>query len=226
MPGLDLALGGLAPQRPASARRLVSGPDEPLLLALREELRAGIWPVGQLRTQASLRGRFGTTQLITRAVVRILRNEGLVELDGFGVRAAMPGAPVSARAVTLTDLIEQTVRKRLADHTYPPGWLLPPQREIAAEFATSLTTVRLPLTQLVLEGHLRPHLPHETPGTYAVDHEQEAREALLLADLQAAMYRGRWTRGEYPHAVERAMHQLVGSVRHPALCGARAAATS
>ncbi|MFD0371115.1 GntR family transcriptional regulator [Streptomyces sp. NPDC127114] len=202
------------------SRRPVTGPDEPVLVILREELRSGAWPAGRLCTQASLQSRFGATQLVTRAAVRVLRDEGLVKVDGpFGVRAVPPGSCVTTGAVTLTDLITQTVRQRLANRTYPPGQLLPTQRQIAAEFGTSLQTVRLPLTQLILEGYLRPHRPHESPGTYAVDHEQEAREARLLADLQAAMYRGGWTRGEYPHAVERAMHQLVGFLGHQVLAG-------
>lgn len=213
MPSPDPHLKGLAPQRRPSTRRVATGPDEPLLRVLREELRNGIWRAGKARTQASLQSRFGTTQLITKAAVRVLRDEGLVSIEGaFGVRAVPPGSCVSMGAVTLTDLITQAVRKRLTDHTYPPGRLLPTQREIADEFGTSVTTVRLPLIQLVLEGYLRPHLPHESPGTYAVDHEKAAREALLLADLQAAMNRGGWTRGEYPDAIERAMHQLVSSV--------------
>lgn len=206
--GHDLA--GIDARREARAPRPVTGPDEPLLLVLREELRSGTWPVGMLRTQSSLRSLFGTTELTTKAVVRVLRDEGLVTLEGsLGVRAAPPGHRIPVGALTLTDLITQAIRKRLADRVYPPGRLLPPPRQIAAGFDTSVTTVRLPLAQLTLEGLLRPHLAHETPGIYAVDHEQEAREALLLADLQAAMNRGAWTRGEFPDAVERALHGLI-----------------
>ncbi|MFD4337832.1 GntR family transcriptional regulator [Streptomyces anulatus] len=149
------------------------------------------------------------------AVVRVLRDEGLVTLHGPGVRAAVPNVPAPGGTHTVADPIAETVRKRLADHTYPPGQRLPPNRLLAVEFDTSLTTARLALLQLTLEGLLRPWQPYETPGTYATDPVREAREALLLADLQASMRRGGWTRAEYSDAVERALHALIGSVGRP-----------
>ncbi|WP_411574900.1 GntR family transcriptional regulator [Streptomyces fradiae] len=112
---------------------------------------------------------------------------------------------------TATDLVVQAIRERLAEHTYQPGQRMPPQQCFAIEFDTSRTTVRLAFLQLTLEGLLRPHQTYETPGTYVLDPSQEAREAHLLADLQAAMRRGGWTRAEYPDAVERALHVLIGS---------------
>ncbi|MFD5109051.1 GntR family transcriptional regulator [Streptomyces cinereoruber] len=210
MPGPDPA--GSGAQQPPRARGTGAGPDLPMLLALREELRSGVWRPGTVRTQAGLRVRFGETHLMATAVIRVLRDEGLVALDGFpGVRALGPGGQPAHRTDTATDLVVQAIRQRLTDHTYQPGERMPPQQSLALEFDTSRTTIQLAFVQLRLEGLLRPHQVSETPGTYVLDPSREAREALLLADLQVAMRRGGWTRVEYPDVVERALHVLVGS---------------
>ncbi|WP_282693515.1 GntR family transcriptional regulator [Streptomyces sp. CC208A] len=210
MPGPDRA--GSGAQQLPRAHGAGAGPDLPMLLTLREELRSGVWRPGTVRTQAGLRARFGETQLMATAVTRVLRDEGLVTLDGFpGVRALEPAGRPQRRTSTATDLVVEAIRKRLTDHTYQPGERMPSQQSLAIEFDTSRTTVQVALVQLRLEGLLRPNQTFETPGTYVLDPSREAREALLLADLRAAMRRGGWTRAEYPDVVERALHVLVGS---------------
>ncbi|MFJ4338692.1 winged helix-turn-helix domain-containing protein [Streptomyces sp. NPDC088915] len=210
LPGPDQAGVG-APQL-SRARGAGAGPDLPMLLTLREELRSGVWRPGTVRTQAGLRTRFGETQLMATAVTRVLRDEGLVALDGFpGVRALGPAGQPPHRAGTATDLVVEAIRQRLTDHTYQPGERMPSQQALAVELDTSRTTVQLALVQLRLEGLLRPNQTSETPGTYVLDPSREAREALLLADLRVAMRRGGWTRAEYPDVVERTLHVLVGS---------------
>ncbi|MEU8543120.1 GntR family transcriptional regulator [Streptomyces sp. NPDC048717] len=210
MPGPDRA--ETSAQRLPHARRTGAGPNQPMLLTLREELCSGVWRPGTVRTQAGLRVRFSETHLMATAVTRVLRDEGLVTLDGFpGVRALGPAGRPPHRTGTATDLVVQTIRKRLTDQTYQPGRRLPPQRSLAVEFDTSRTTIQLVFVQLRLEGLLRLHQTSETPGTYVLDPSRQAREALLLADLQVAMRRGGWTRAEYPDVVERALHVLVGS---------------
>ncbi|MFB7936722.1 GntR family transcriptional regulator [Streptomyces sp. NPDC056049] len=210
MPAADQA--GHGAQQLPLVRRMGVGPDQPMLLTLREELRSGTWRPGTVRTQTSLRGRFGETHLMTTAVTRVLRDEGLVTLDGLpGVRALEPAGRPARRTSTATDLVVETIRKRLTDHTYQPGERMPPQQSLAIELDTSRTTIQLAFLQLTLEGLLRRHQAAETPGTYVLDPSREAREALLLADLQMARRRGGWTWAEYPDVVERALHVLVGS---------------
>ncbi|MFH9955986.1 GntR family transcriptional regulator [Streptomyces roseolus] len=210
MPGADRA--GSGTQQIPRARGMGAGPDQPMLLTLREELRSGVWRPGTVRTQTGLRVRFGEAHLMTTAVIRVLRDEGLVALDGFpGVRALGPADRPPRSTGTATDLVVQAIRKRLTDHTYQPGHRMPPQQSLAVEFDTSRTTIQLAFLQLTLEGLLRRHQAAETPGTYVLDPSRQAREALLLADLQVAMRRGGWTRAEYPDVVERALHVLIGS---------------
>ncbi|MGW6391667.1 GntR family transcriptional regulator [Streptomyces sp. NPDC055103] len=198
-------------QLPAT-RGMGAGPNQPMLLTLREELRSGLWPPGTVRTQTGLRVRFGESHLMTTAVTRVLRDEGMVALDGFpGVRALGPAGKPPQGTSTATDLVVQGIRKRLTDHVYQHGQRMPTQQSLAVEFDTSRTTIQLVFLQLTLEGLLRPHQLSETPGTYVLDPSREAREALLLADLQVARRRGGWTWAEYPDAVERALHILIGS---------------
>ncbi|MEQ4608272.1 GntR family transcriptional regulator [Streptomyces cavourensis] len=210
MPGPERA--GSVTQQIPRARGMGAGPDQPMLLTLREELRSGVWRPETVRTQTGLRVRFGETHLVATAVIRVLRDEGLVALDGFpGVRALGPEGQPAHHTSTATDLVVQAIRTRLTDHTYEPGARMPPQQSLAIEFDTSRTTIQLAFLQLTLEGLLRRHQVAERPGTYVLDPSRQAREALLLADLQVAMRRGGWTRAEYPDAVERALHVLVGS---------------
>ncbi|MFG2116619.1 hypothetical protein ACGFRB_28945 [Streptomyces sp. NPDC048718] len=186
---------------------------EMLLTTLREELRSGVWPGGVLRTYKGISQKFGAPDVVVRAVVRVLRDEGLVTIHAFsGVRAAHRGALPTHGPFTVTDLIASTIRKRIGDHEYPPGTPLPQRTALAEEFDTTVQALQVPILQLTLEGLVRPHLPHEVPGTYTVDHRQADREARLLADLEAAMRLGCWTRGEFPDAVERALHVLIGSL--------------
>ncbi|MFJ8300123.1 winged helix-turn-helix domain-containing protein [Streptomyces sp. NPDC094447] len=170
-----------------------AGPDQPMLLTLREELRSGVWRPGTVRTQTGLRVRFGETHLMTTAVTRVLRDAGLVALNGLtGVRALGPEGQPAHHTSTATDLVVQAIRKRLTDHTYQPGQRMPPQQSLAIEFDTSRTTIQLAFLQLTLEGLLRRHQAAETPGIYVLDPSRKARETLLLADLQVAMRRGGW----------------------------------
>lgn len=199
---------------PAPARS--SGPNDPMLLTLRDELRSGAWPPDLLLTRGSLQKRFGTTSTLTSAVVRVLRDEGLLKFDGsLGVRAIGPRTRGPGVTGTVTDRIVETVRERLASKVYPPGQRLPVPRQFAEEFNTVAPTVRLALLQLTLEGLLRPAHSHEAAGTYAVDPSREAREAHLVADLQTALNRGGWERAEYPDVVARALHVLMGSAGEP-----------
>ncbi|MEU0404099.1 GntR family transcriptional regulator [Streptomyces sp. NPDC006197] len=78
--------------------------------------------------------------------------------------AARPGARPPRDVGTVTDLVVQAVRKRLADRAYPLDQRLPSQRWIAIEFATSLATVRLALLQLMLEGCCAPIGRTRRPG--------------------------------------------------------------
>ncbi|WP_193097210.1 GntR family transcriptional regulator [Streptomyces sp. C8S0] len=162
MPGPDRA--GVGAQQPR-ARGAGAGPDLPMLLTLREELRSGVWRPGTVRTLAGLRVRFGETQLMATAVTRVLRDEGLVALDGFpGVRALGPAGRPPHRTSTATDLVVEAIRKRLTDHIYQPGERMPSQQALAVELDTSRTTVQLALVQLRLEGLLRPIRCPRRPG--------------------------------------------------------------
>lgn len=210
VPGPDQA--GVGARQLPQVRGVGAGPDLPMLITLREELRSGIWRPETVRTQAGLRVRFGESQLMVTAVARVLRDEGLVALDGFhGVRARWPAGQPAHHTSTATDLVVQAIRKRLTDHTYQPGEHMPPQQALAIELDTSRTTIQLAFVQLRLEGLLRPHRTTEMPGTYVLDPSRQAREARLLVDLQVAMRRGGWTRVDFPDVVERALHVLVGS---------------
>ncbi|MFF0481951.1 hypothetical protein [Streptomyces sp. NPDC004435] len=195
----------------------MTGPDEPLLVVLRQELRDGTWRAGTVRTLAGLRDRFGTAQLTVQAAIRVLRGEGLVVFEGYkAVRAARPGTRPPMGARTVSDLIAMTIRKRIDDRTYPPDSPLPRQMILADEFDTSPATVRLPITQLLLEGRLRRHLPYETPGTYVVNHERKQREDRLFATLLQTLQTDGWSRSEFPDAVAHAMHNLLGAPPTPA----------
>ncbi|MFC7928751.1 hypothetical protein [Streptomyces cinereoruber] len=189
----------------------MTGPDDPMLRTLREEIWTGTWPRGTLRTKESLRRRFGVPFTHASAVVSVLRREGLVETQkGNGVRARPKGdQPNAPGPLFHGDRIVATIRERVQSGVYPLGLRLPNQTVLGQEFFVGAQGARIALIELMLEGVLRPARSGEMSGTYPVDHVREQREERLVYDLRDAMNRGGWWRAEFPEAVERAMKTLL-----------------
>ncbi|MGW8700167.1 GntR family transcriptional regulator [Streptomyces eurythermus] len=195
-------------------------PGEPILVVLREELRTGVWPAGTALKPSELSKRFGTSPMLTRAALSVLSTEGLVRLDKSRRYLALaPGStppPDETPAPTAIDRVADTMRARLAapEPVYPPDNRLPPLLRLASEFSVSQTVVLHAVTRLMLQGLIRTQYPGETRGLYSVDPESTTRDALLIADLRAAMYRGGWCPADFREAVERALTALADPLRH------------
>ncbi|MFI9423315.1 GntR family transcriptional regulator [Streptomyces achromogenes] len=188
-------------------------PGEPILVVLREELRAGVWPTGAVLRPSELTERFGTSLMLTRAALSVLIDEGLVRQDmSRSYRVLAPGSPPpgTTLAPTAIDRVATTMRTRLAapEPVYPPDNRMPPLTQLATEFDVSLTVVAHATTRLMLQGLIRNHYPGESRGLYAVDPTSTTRDDILIADLRAAMYRGGWCPADFREAVERALPAL------------------
>ncbi|MFF9001500.1 GntR family transcriptional regulator [Streptomyces achromogenes] len=189
-------------------------PGEPILVVLREEVRAGVWPAGTVLRPSELMERFGTSLMVTRAALSVLIDEGLVRQDKSkrGYRVLAPGSPPPDKtpAPTTIDRVTTTMRTRLTgpEPVYPPDGRLPPLVQLATEFDVSETVVLHATTRLMLQGLIRNQYPGETRGLYAVDPKSTTPDALLIADLRAAMYRGGWCPADFREAVERALSAL------------------
>jgi hypothetical protein len=152
--------------------------------------------------------------MLTRAALSVLSTEGLVRLDKSRRYLALaPGStppPDETPAPTAIDRVADTMRARLAapEPVYPPDNRLPPLLRLASEFSVSQTVVLHAVTRLMLQGLIRTQYPGETRGLYSVDPESTTRDALLIADLRAAMYRGGWCPADFREAVERALPAL------------------
>ncbi|MEU3413244.1 GntR family transcriptional regulator [Streptomyces sp. NPDC006658] len=189
-------------------------PGEPILVVLREEVRAGVWPAGALLKPSELMERFGTSRMLTRAALSVLIDEGLVRLDKSRTYIVLaPGSPPPNEGCTPTSRIDRvmvTMRERLAGSApvYPPGRRLPPLHQLAVEFGVSKSVVLHAATRLMLQGLVRHQHAGEMRGLYAVDPKSTTRNDILIADLRAAMYRGGWCPADFREAVERALPAL------------------
>ncbi|KCB52149.1 FCD domain protein [Bordetella hinzii 1277] len=68
----------------------------------------------------------------------------------------------------------QHVRKRVADGTWPPGYRLPPERELVAQFGIARNTLRKVMSQLEQDGVITRHVGR---GTFVADNPAPAVNA-------------------------------------------------
>jgi DNA-binding GntR family transcriptional regulator len=74
------------------------------------------------------------------------------------------------RSRPIVDQINDNLRQRIYDETYPPGSRLPSESELLQEFGVSRATVRTALTRLAAEGLI---IRKQGDGTYVNEHLQD-----------------------------------------------------
>lgn len=80
-------------------------------------------------------------------------------------------------AQTKTDAIATVLRERIADGTYPPGGMLPAERDLAVEFAVSRVTIRNVLDRLQAQDLVR---RQPGKGTYVVGRDGQTTAGELV----------------------------------------------
>ncbi|MBV1940872.1 GntR family transcriptional regulator [Streptomyces sp. BV286] len=139
---------------------------------VRERLARGQYRPGMLLPrEIDFAREFGVSAQLVRDALRPLKADGtLYAVVSQGTYVADPKAPGPAGQGSRRARLEQTVRQRLNDGTYPPLTWLPLWSELAAEFGTSRTTVHSALAPLKDDGLLAT----VNGGTYVLDPEKPA----------------------------------------------------
>lgn len=95
----------------------------------------------------------------------------------------MPAKTSRARAKRGRVSLEQHVKSRIHDGTWPPGYQLPTERELAEVFRVARNTLRKALAGLELEGVIERHVGRGTfvaqPAPSSISAESTSAEALL-----------------------------------------------
>ncbi|MFE4055001.1 GntR family transcriptional regulator [Streptomyces sp. NPDC059096] len=100
--------------------------------------------------------RYGISRFAARWILDRLRDDGLIETRcGSGSRAIGESGPIWSRppdGLTGAAHIEQTIRLRIAQGTYPVGGTLPSIDTLAVEFSFARCTVATALRPLRRDG--------------------------------------------------------------------------
>ncbi|MGW0569914.1 GntR family transcriptional regulator [Streptomyces tauricus] len=138
---------------------------------LRGELADLTWARGEVRRACELVSRFQTTAYVISTAVQQLGDDGLVEVRTGGGGGIAPSGTTpaqwreAARRGTHRPNIEEAVRRRIGDGTYPVGALLPSTATLAAEFGVGKSTISLALVPFRQQGVLTSAGPSPRDGT-------------------------------------------------------------
>ncbi|MEV2234959.1 GntR family transcriptional regulator [Streptomyces phaeochromogenes] len=148
-------------------RRLRVHPSKKFAATLRKEITDGTWAPGTVRRSGDLGRRFGTTPHVISRTIQLLQKEGLVETraGGGGGIAPCGTTPSAWQQVAHRDDVEDAVRKRISDGTYPVGELLPSVALLGKEFGVAKSTISLAIRPLKDEGILSNAGPTAHYGT-------------------------------------------------------------
>lgn len=174
---LDEDIRFLDPRRTGQANRVYRG--------LREAITAGHIPSrALLRSSQDLEPGYKVDQAVVAAALRGLVRDGLVHLHHLGARVVddpSPNAePASQRPpLTAPELVERSMRQRLADGVYQPGKLLPVQATLAEEFGMRVPAFRRTISPLYREGYVAASV--KPKGTLVTPRVLEVPRDQLLA---------------------------------------------
>lgn len=137
-------------------RRLRVHPSRKFADTLRKEIADGTWAPGTVRRSGELRRRFGTTPHVIRKTVLLLRDEGLVDTRPGGGGGITPSGttPSKWQRQARKEDIEDAVRRRISDGTYPVGKPFPTVTVLSKEFGVAQSTISLALKPLKDQGIL------------------------------------------------------------------------
>ncbi|MFJ7071226.1 GntR family transcriptional regulator [Streptomyces sp. NPDC098781] len=128
-----------------------------LVTSLLHLIDTGAYPPGSvLPPQRRLAEEYGVSRDTVQRALHTLTAEGYVESrQGGGTRVLRtPRTSTPAPAGRTAEQVVTALLSRIVDGTYPPGAMLPTQRELAGEFGISRDTIQRALRELNSQGYV------------------------------------------------------------------------